>query len=482
MIAENLTTDAALPPAASFFPQRPYNPGAALCFVHVAKAAGTTLRLMMENAFPGELTYPSGSPAFRNRYVLLQKAIESGDDLQRYQALSGHFGAEVAGLLAPEANLFTWLREPADRAISEFSFSVVQERQVAHRRFTERLGGNERLETVFLDWLLHMGPNFHRQQAQLVFGGPVNYDAWRETHPDLPLTDAALAALRRVFFIGLVEDQERAIDAFSALTSTLPPRGTHRRNSGANRPHLLNFTAEEQGRFDAALAPDRAFYRLAREIYDRQMANLAARARTEPALALIGNREALRDHLLKAAAQRAEVLSTWTAWDPVLAENLDGREEADAPDGGKSRWRWTGHKPDTFFHFALPRRRAFELRIRLNPATPPEHAAHVTLRLAGKPMPMVVGNGPDARIDLVATVSPLAALRLPELAELHLHTARMLDESKLVPYAGTRMLGLAIESITARPISLREYLWQMAKRSRAAHLVRRIRGRLRRGL
>lgn len=51
----------ALPPAASLFPQRAYNHGAALCFVHVAKAAGTSVRLTIENAFPGDRTYPGAS-------------------------------------------------------------------------------------------------------------------------------------------------------------------------------------------------------------------------------------------------------------------------------------------------------------------------------------------------------------------------------------------------------------------------------------
>lgn len=59
MTIEPLTT--VLPPGASFFPQRAYNPGAALCFVHVAKAAGTSVRMMMENAFSGDQTYPSAS-------------------------------------------------------------------------------------------------------------------------------------------------------------------------------------------------------------------------------------------------------------------------------------------------------------------------------------------------------------------------------------------------------------------------------------
>lgn len=450
---------------------RRFNPGAPIGFVHVMKAAGTTVRLVLENAFAGDMVYPNGSPMFAGRYIPLKRSVNAGDDLTRYRMLSGHFGVIAGERLNKDANLFTWLREPGDRVTSEFFYFVVQERLELYRPYIERMDAGERPEDVFLDWLHHVPPDFHPQMSQLVSGIRLNYPGWRETHPDTRLADAAADALRKCFFIGLMEDQERSLDALCALTGILPPRSSQKRNPGTRRPEKLRFTTEEQARFDAQIAPDRAFYALALQVYDRQMENLAARGRTDPALVLIGDREALRAHLLKQAAANATTLTSWAAWDPVLGENLDGREELRTPSGLEGRWRWTASKPDTFLHFRLPRR-TFELTIRLNPATPPHHAAAATLRLSGTEVPLAIAPGPDGRIDLTAMISWRLARRLPRLTEIHLHTAVMLDESKLVPHAGTRILGLAIESIHARPLGFWELAGRKIEGSRFGRLLR----------
>lgn len=392
-----------LPAAESFFPQRRYNLAAPLCFVHVQKAAGTSVRLVLENAFEGNRTYPNASPIFSGRYIPLRRTFEAGDDLRRYDMLSGHFGAVVAEHLGPDANLFTWLREPGDRVISEFFFFAVQERRNIDRRYGERLDAGERTETVFLDWLADVPPGFHRQMAQLVCGNERNYQRWQDEHPETSITDAAFAALRRCFFIGLMEDQERSLDALCAITSILPPSRNQRRNIGMRRPGTLALTADEQATFDTLLAPDRAFYALARDIHHRQMADLARRGGLEPALALIGNREALRKHILEAAATRAPELTTWQAWDPVLGENLDGREQLETSEAVRRRWRWTAPQADSYIHFRLPRT-AFDLRIQLNPATPPEHVPGVALRLCGEPVALVKQEAEGDCINLVAHV------------------------------------------------------------------------------
>jgi hypothetical protein len=438
--------------------------------VHVAKAAGPSVRLMMENAFPGDHTYPAASRLAVGVYSKPWNAKEAGDDFLKFEALSAHAGASIEELLAPDANLFTWLREPEDRIISAFFFFVVQERQKANAPFIARLDAGERVEVVFLDWLMQPGAEFYSQQSQLVYGNASNRQLWCDTHASVSVGNAAVEALRRLFFIGLMEDHERSLDAFCAITSTLPPASIHRRNQGRSRPKRIDFTPDEQVRFDEILAPDRAFYALARDVYNQQMANL--RRRTEPAFASIGNRPALRQQILREAADRVPVLTTWKAWDPILGENLDTREQLS--DLGTSRWRWTGNSPDTFLYFRLPRRTAFELRIHLAPATPPGHAEQTTLKLSGEPLHIVLAITPEGRAELMAMIPQSLANRLPELAELHIHTSHMLDERTLVPYAGTRKLGLAIEAISATPVPQLTLLKRRIGETRVAGLTRRL--------
>jgi hypothetical protein len=160
------------------------------------------------------------------------------------------------------------------------------------------------------------------------------------------------------------------------------------------------------------------------------------------------------------------VLSKWDAWDPILGENLDTREQFKASDGTVSRWRWTASRPDTFLYFRLPKRTGFELRIRLSPATPLRHSERAALRIHGKSIPLSLRMTLDGRVDLVATIPRRFGDRLPALAEVHLNTPEMLDESTLVPYAGTRHLGLAIESISAAPFGPLGELWRRLRGDR----------------
>ena len=441
----------ALPSVDSFFPQRSYIDGAQLCFLHIQKTAGTTVRLLMENAFAGTRVFPTGSHAFDGGYLEFEPALAAGDDFRDFEAFGGHNGAIAARLLPEETNRFVWLREPFDRGVSAFFFFAVQERTGTHKAYTERLDLGERIESVFLDWADREG---QRLQSLLIAGRAGTFDEWRKTHPHVDVDAEAVAAIRQCFFVGLMEDQERSIDAFCALTSILPPKQDTRKNVGTKRRIGLSFTPEEQARLARIYAPQFAFCRRMTEIYHRQMDMLRGRASENPALALIGRREELRQYILGLPkAKRQRRLATWNAWDPVQGENLDSREQHRAQDGGLSRWRWTGPSPDTYLYVDPPRKNALKLRLRLNRATPIENAQRAELFVAGHRVPLRMQDAQGETLDLVGEIARKDARRLPDLVEIHIHTPAMMDEGALVPYAGTRKLGLALESLSFEPVS-----------------------------
>lgn len=443
------------PPAESFFPRRRYNAGEPLCFLHAMKTGGTTVRLIMENAFDGARVFPSGSAAYAGGYLPLDQALAAGDDLSAFQALSGHYGLQIASRLSPRTNFFTWLREPVDRTVSHFFFSVVQMRTKNFESFFRRLDHGERLETVFLDWVSQSFPLPH----QVVVNG--NYgNRWNEANSHTQMHGFATDLLHRCFFLGLIEDHERSLDGLCALTSILPPKQSFKRNAGTER-RVLSLTTKERVRLEGFLGPDIAFYKRAAEVYKLQMGDLRERTNENPAFGLIGDREALRSHILRSTSTKVR-LQQWRAWDPVQAENLDTREEHREGDGSVSRWRWTGSSPDTYLYFETPRD-AFQIRIRLNPATPVENVLNAKLKFAGLGVNLKYESAPAGRHDLVGTVNGRTVRRLPEIVEFHIHTPAMLDESQFGPTVGSRMLGLAIESISAEPVQ-KETMVQAVKR------------------
>lgn len=432
------------PSAEAFLPLPKFNAGGQLCFLHVPKSAGTSVRLTMENAFDGDRVFPTGSAAFRGDYLQVTAGIEAGDDVRSFDALYGHFGWQAAQYLRSGANLFTWVREPRDRIISQFFFSVVQLRAPRFAAFVKRLDRGERLETVFIDWAQSVAG---RPFQALVTGGP-GYKNWRNANPHTKLHDAAVEALRSCFFIGLMEDHERSLDGLCALATILPPRQAIKRNVGTRRSRGLSLTDSELKRFDDIMEPQIALYERVVQVYQLQMEYLRMSARDNPAVGLIGDREALRQHILRAPKQVALRKRTqWNAWDAVQGENLDGREQHILANGEIKRWRWTGSTADTYIYLAGPYE-PFEIRLRLYRATPVRNAKGAELSISGNPIKLVFERKPKGDMHLVGQVSDEVAKALPEIVELHIHTPSMLDERDLISGSGTRTLGLAIEGIS----------------------------------
>ncbi len=89
------------------------DPERGLVFVHIPKAAGTTLRSIMLRQFPAERTInlPKG-----------ERAVIAGADRQRVRLILGHVPVGDEGLLAPPVDLVTMLRSPVDRVVSIYYY------------------------------------------------------------------------------------------------------------------------------------------------------------------------------------------------------------------------------------------------------------------------------------------------------------------------------------------------------------------------
>ncbi|MBK8085728.1 MAG: sulfotransferase family 2 domain-containing protein [Devosia sp.] len=439
-----------------------YDSGAPLCFLHVPKTGGTTVRLIIENQADGDRTYPSGSAAF-TKGMTLQRSLAAGDDMSRFEVIHGHFGNQVVEHLAAGTNYFTWLREPRQRLLSSFFFRMQQAnpRDEAY----VRLRDGERVESVFMRWL-DQQPSM---QAFFLLGFwdfEASRARWSTDNPDTSVDEAALLLADRCFFIGLLEDQERSVDALCAITSILPPGVPTRRNAGSRRQELA-LTADEERRLDATLEPQVAFYQQMVARHRQHMDTLVDRYPDNPALRLIGNREQLRRHLLEqhdVVPHRPAV--RWKAWDAVLGDNLDGRECLQQPDGTMARWRWTGPSPDTMVHLERPTGTRLEVSIQVNPATPPAHLRAARVQVDGRPVALRVMQGADGLWALTGPVSPARPKRPGERLRLDIHTPLMIDEREIPPHIGVRKLGLALSAIEIGPRRRREArrLWRLLRK------------------
>ncbi|HYG85325.1 MAG TPA: hypothetical protein VD978_03620 [Azospirillum sp.] len=81
--------------------------------MHINKAGGTSFSTLAQKAFPPEEVCPAG---LVHELLAMPRA-----DIDRFRYFRGHFGTGIIGLLDRQPRLFTLLRDPVDRMISQFN-------------------------------------------------------------------------------------------------------------------------------------------------------------------------------------------------------------------------------------------------------------------------------------------------------------------------------------------------------------------------
>ena len=101
-----------------------------LLFLHIPKAAGTTLSRVIERHIPARAHYRLGA----NAQAAVQRYNEMpAADRARYQLISGHFPYGVHEQVPGAHAYFTLLREPVDRTASFYYFLLQHPRHPLHR-------------------------------------------------------------------------------------------------------------------------------------------------------------------------------------------------------------------------------------------------------------------------------------------------------------------------------------------------------------
>lgn len=176
--------------------------GVSLLHIHIRKAAGTSVRILLANQFPA------------GRILLNAHSASGPTGPGAAEFVTGHVGFDYARRFTASPAIFTVLREPVARALSAYRFYCNNDEEFfravrkdwsdseyqARRRFTERASQLDMLqflreeEGLARAWLANM-------QTRQLAGG-----AYLEVRDDDPtLLATALANLRRCLLAGLFE-------------------------------------------------------------------------------------------------------------------------------------------------------------------------------------------------------------------------------------------------------------------------------------
>jgi hypothetical protein len=261
-------------------------PRPALIFLHIPKAAGSTLTLVLSRQYPAEATFLTGGP---RRPGLEQLEALPMHERARFDCLAGHMRFGVHRLLPGPSRYITMVRDPVARVVSAYYYI---------RGFPE----HPMHERIMRDWpsleqYACLGPS--DEQVRILSGDPGG-----------PATRAMLEQARRnieehFVAVGLTERFEEFMvlstrllgwrDVYYAPRNVTPVRPRH-----DTLPPSVIATIEEHNRLD------RELYRFATQAFERALREQGI-GRIEVLRFKIRNR---LHRVMTAAAQRASVMGS----------------------------------------------------------------------------------------------------------------------------------------------------------------------------
>lgn len=348
-------------------------------FLHIHKCAGTTTRLLLDNAFSASAIFEP----YAGGYYPEDLPDNPGITLS-YRFYRGHFGWQLPQAIHDqELMVVAVLREPIDRIISLFHYL----RQ--HGRMKDGL--------TLIVWIEHFLEFRDMMTCHFV---PANDGHDRKGGEDirswsLSFLPEARSHLSKCLVIGLSDRLEDSINLFAWQLGFLPPLLMPRNNPTLIRTRVEEIPDEVRARIAHVLEADISLYQKGQGLFRAAMENmlkdLPAELGKNPGTMAVRSwlRQRYIQRMAEGGAQRPDPTGIeWLPDDIFQGENLHDREQHDG-----MGLRWTGPNETTRFLMYLGRPRSWKISIQFHAATPPAHAKAARLRLNGREVPVHTEHG-----------------------------------------------------------------------------------------
>lgn len=255
-------------------------------FVHIPKAAGTSLIRLLNEVFPGEVSAPFPD-------VDLCRDAEALRLLSGYRLVNGHISGRDVARCFPDRGCFTVLRDPIERCLSAYAYF----RRLRHhpllpldavragRRGTADDGWSDAAEVTSL--ARHLGPDeFFLCRHRLVRQAALDRMAWqigdharpaiRSVLAPQELVRRALRALERYVFVGFVDRLEADLPCLLHALGVQGAASLPRLNESGEKVRACDLGSDAMRELRRLTENDRRLYEAARERFADRAGRAAA--------------------------------------------------------------------------------------------------------------------------------------------------------------------------------------------------------------
>jgi hypothetical protein len=244
-----------------------------LLFLHVPKTAGSTLTGVLSNRF-----------AAHDCLALYWGPEQDSADLQRFRYISGHLNLSFLDLLEGPPFVFTFLRDPVERALSAYSYCRTFPLDPRRPRLVYgRSPRGYELQAEFLrlarecsiEEVIDRAPEVARE-----FLGNRQARALSRSRPlgsEVSLEEA-LEGLERCDFVGLSERVDESVQLLTRRLGWQALGAVPKANLSPVRLGRDQVSPEGMDALRDLAAVDREIYDRGREIYERQLADWSTEA------------------------------------------------------------------------------------------------------------------------------------------------------------------------------------------------------------
>jgi len=238
-----------------------------LIFLHISKAAGSTLHNILEKQYEdtGHF-FTAGGPENKDRERILQL---SSKEKERLGVVRGHVNYGVHELLTKPSVYITMLRDPIDRIISLYYYLKRDQNHYLHRRC---ISENWTLE----DYILKTTENDNGQTRALA-GALDVYSFYNGERPFIPfgectdeLREKAIKNLRQFLVVGLAERFDETLILLKRMLGWEFPPLFVKQNITHNRPQKDDIPETTIRLIEKYNTLDIELYRFVTELFTKQ--------------------------------------------------------------------------------------------------------------------------------------------------------------------------------------------------------------------